>query len=55
MIFVSNSAGAWVDTVQPCDTNQARSDLDFGVNVSTVQFYPIELDPMLDLKLYSIA
>jgi len=30
------------DTVQPCDTNQARSDSDFGVKVSTVQLYAIE-------------
>jgi len=30
------------DTVQPCDTTQARSDLDFRVNFSTVQFYAIE-------------
>jgi len=24
------------DTVEPCDTTQARSDSDFGVRVSTV-------------------
>ena len=30
------------DTVQPCDMTQARSDSDFGVRVSTFQFYAIE-------------
>jgi hypothetical protein len=30
------------DMVQPCDTTQARSDSDFGVRVSTIQFYAIE-------------
>ena len=30
------------DTVQPCDTTQARSDSDFGVRVFTVKFYAIE-------------
>jgi hypothetical protein len=30
------------NTVQPCDTNQARSDSDFGIKFSTVQFYAIE-------------
>ena len=29
--------------VQPCDTTQARSDLNFGVKVSTVQFYAISI------------
>jgi len=29
--------------VQPCDTTQVRSDLDFGVKVFTVHFYAIEL------------
>ena len=28
--------------VQPCDTTQARSDLDFAVKVLTVQFYAIQ-------------
>jgi len=28
--------------VQLCDTTQARSDSDFGINCSTVQFYAIE-------------
>ena len=28
--------------VQPCDTTQARSDLDFGVKFSTAYFYAIE-------------
>jgi hypothetical protein len=27
------------NTVQPCDTTQARSDSDFGIKVSSVQFY----------------
>jgi len=27
------------DTVQPCDTTQVRSDLDFGVKSATVQVY----------------
>ena len=44
------------DTVQPCDTNQARSDSDFGVKVSTVQLYAIEhnfkSNRWIDLKLY---
>jgi hypothetical protein len=30
------------NTVQPCDTNQARSDSDFGIKFSIVQFYAIE-------------
>jgi hypothetical protein len=30
------------DTVQHCDTNQARSYSDFGVKFYTVQFYTIE-------------
>jgi len=30
-----------IDTVQPCDMTLARSDSDFGVNFSTVQFYII--------------
>jgi len=45
-----------VDAVQPCDTTQARSDLDFGVNVSIVQFYAIEhnfnSNHGMELKLY---
>jgi hypothetical protein len=44
------------DTVQPCDTTQARSDSDFGVRVSTVQFYAIEhnfkSNRWIELKLY---
>jgi hypothetical protein len=28
-----------VDTVQPCDTTQVRSDLDFDVKSATVQVY----------------
>jgi hypothetical protein len=44
------------DTVQPCDTNQARSDSDFGVKFSTVQFYTIEhnfkSNRWIELKLY---
>ena len=44
------------DTVQPCDTNQARSDSDFGVKVSTIQFYAIEhhfkSNRWIELKLY---
>ena len=44
------------DTVQPCDTNQARSDSDFGVKVSSVQFYAIEhnfkSNRWIELKLY---
>jgi len=31
-----------IDTVQPCDTIQARSNSDFDVKVSTVQFFAIE-------------
>ena len=30
------------DIVQPCDTTQARSSLDFSVKFSTVQFYAIK-------------
>jgi hypothetical protein len=30
------------DTVKSCDTNQARSYLDFGIKVFTIQFYTIE-------------
>ena len=44
------------DTVQPCDTNQARSDSDFGIKVSSVQFYAIEhnfkSNRWIELKLY---
>jgi len=44
------------DTVQPCDTNQARSDSDFGVKFSTFQFYVIEhnfkSNRWIKLKLY---
>jgi len=42
--------------VHPCDTTQARSDLDFGVKFSTVQFYAIEhnfkSNRLSELKLY---
>ncbi|KAJ6970176.1 hypothetical protein NC653_034677 [Populus alba x Populus x berolinensis] len=31
--------GAVYDTVQPCDTTQVRSNLDFGVKSATVQVY----------------
>jgi len=31
-----------VDMVQPCDTNQARSDSDFDVKFYTIQFYAIK-------------
>jgi hypothetical protein len=45
-----------VDTVQPCDTTQERSDSDFGVNFSTIQFYAIEHNSKsnhwIELKLY---
>jgi hypothetical protein len=44
------------DTIQPCDTTQARLDLDFGVKVSTVQCYAIEHNSKsnrwIELKLY---
>jgi len=44
------------DTVQPCDTNQTRSDSDFGVKFSIVQFYAIEhnfkSNRWIELKLY---
>jgi hypothetical protein len=44
------------DMVQPCDTTQARLNLDFGVKVSTVQFYDIEhnskSNSWIKLKLY---
>jgi hypothetical protein len=42
--------------VQPYDTTQARSDLDFGVKFYTVQFYAIEYNSKsnrwIELKLY---
>jgi hypothetical protein len=42
--------------IQPCDTTQARSDSDFGIKFSTVQFYAIEHNSKsnywLELKLY---
>jgi hypothetical protein len=45
-----------VDTVQPCDTTQERSDSDFGVKYHTVQFYTIEHNSKsnhwIELKLY---
>jgi hypothetical protein len=41
---------------QPCDTTQARLNLDFGVNFSTVQFYVIKhnfkSNRWIELKLY---
>ena len=44
------------DTVQPCGTTQARSDSDFGVKFSTIQFYAIEYNSksnrLIKLKLY---
>jgi hypothetical protein len=44
------------DTIQPCDTTQARLDLDFGIKVSTVQFYVIDYNSKsnrwIELKLY---
>jgi hypothetical protein len=44
--------------VQPCDTLQARSDSDFGVKYSTVQFYAIEhnfkSNRWIELKLYQM-
>ena len=44
------------DTVQPCDTTQARLDLDFSVKFYTVQFYVIEhnfkSNCWIKLKLY---
>jgi hypothetical protein len=44
------------DMVQPCDTTQVKSDSDFGVKVSTVQFYAIEhnfkFNRWIELKLY---
>jgi hypothetical protein len=44
------------DTVQPCDTNHTRSDSDFGVKFSIVQFYAIEhnfkSNRWIELKLY---
>jgi len=47
-----------IDTVQPCDMLQARSDSDFGVKFSTVQFYAIEYNfksnRWIELKLYQM-
>jgi len=44
------------DTVQPCDTNQARSDSYFSVKCYIVQFYAIEYNfksnRWIELKLY---
>jgi hypothetical protein len=44
------------DTVQSWNTNQARSDSDFGVKFSTIQFYAIEhnfkSNRWIELKLY---
>jgi len=31
-----------IDMVQPCDTTQARSNSDFDVKFSTIQFYAIK-------------
>jgi len=42
--------------VQPCDTTQARSDSDFGIRVSNVQFYAIKhnfkSNHWIELKFY---
>jgi len=42
--------------VQPSDRTRARSDSDFGVNFSTIQFYDIEHNSKsnhwIELKLY---
>jgi hypothetical protein len=47
-----------IDTIQPCDTLQARSDSDFDVKFSTVQFYAIEhnfkSNHWIELKLYQM-
>ena len=44
------------DTVQPCDTTQARSNLNFGVKFYTVQFYAIKYNSKsnrwIELKIY---
>jgi len=44
------------DTVQPCDTTQVRSDLDFGVKSATVQVYGnsynYQSDRWIELKFY---
>jgi hypothetical protein len=44
------------DTVQPCDTTQVRSDLDFGVKSATVQVYDnsynYQSDRWIELKFY---
>jgi len=46
----------WHDTVQPCDTTQPRSDLDFSLKFSTFQFYIMEhsskSNRWIELKLY---
>jgi hypothetical protein len=45
-----------IDTVQPCDTTQVRSDLDFGVKCATVQVYNnnhnSQSDHWIGLKFY---
>jgi hypothetical protein len=45
--------------VQPCAIIQARSDSDFGVKCSTVQFYVIEHNSKsncwIELKLYAFG
>ena len=47
---------AYVDTVQPCDTTQVRSNLDFGVKSATVQVYGnshnSQSDRWIELKFY---
>jgi hypothetical protein len=47
---------AYVDTVQPCDTTQVRSNLDFGVKSATVQVYGnshnSQSDRWIGLKVY---
>jgi len=47
---------AYVDTVQPCDTTQVRSNLDFGVKSATVQVYGnshnSQSDRWIGLKFY---
>ena len=53
-IFCKNKCND--DINQPCDMTQARSDSDFGVKFSTVQFYAIEHNSKsncwIKLKLY---
>jgi hypothetical protein len=46
------------DIVQPCDTTQAMSYSDIGVNFSTLQFYAIEHNSKsnrgIELKLFQM-